>query len=116
MDGGEEENAYEVMEEDAETEAGYVKVDPDVESQRKKKETRETAEQTKGKKKNKPRKEYIPALLCVDTFSKFCAVQLIDGDRKTGAHVYTAVHEAFENMGVFQTNPLRHPQTVYSDR
>ena len=75
------------------------------------------------KKSPKPRKKLIPALLCVDTFSKYCAVAFVQWhlclDSLRAEDVYNGLHECFEQMGCFNgAEPIkeRMPQTVYSDQ
>ena len=60
-----------------------------------------------------PRKKYMPGLIMVDTFSKYCAIVILLGG-KTTVSVATGLMEALNKMGCYKDdNHL--PETIYSD-
>ena len=61
----------------------------------------------------KPRKKYVPGLIMVDTFSKYCVIViLLEG--KTTVSVATGLMEALTLMGCYKEGG-RLPETIYSD-
>ena len=65
------------------------------------------------------RKKYVPALLCVDTFSKYAALEVLHRG-KTAASVKDGLKSVFQDMASFNRNlrPIKKkmPHTVYSDQ
>jgi len=65
------------------------------------------------------RKKYVPAVICVDTFSKYAALEVLHRG-KTAASVKDGLKSVFGDMGSFNRNlrPIKKkmPHTVYSDQ
>ena len=53
-------------------------------------------------KKKKPKLTYVPGLIAVDTFSKYCSIVILTGG-KTTVSVATGLFEALTNMGATKT-------------
>ena len=67
----------------------------------------------KAKKKPKPKLKYVPGLIMVDTFSKYCVIVILPAG-KTTASVAAGLMEALNLMGCYEAgNHI--PETIYSD-
>ena len=77
----------------------------------------EIMEQESGPKNR--RKKYVPALLCVDTFSKYAALEVLHRG-KTATSVKEGLQSVFQDMGSFNDNlkprKKKMPHTVYTDQ
>ena len=83
------------------------------EQEEKEKKEKEEKEKAKKEKKKKPKVTYIPGLIAVDTFSKYCTIVILTGG-KTTVSVATGLFEALTTMGCYEKgNHL--PETIYSD-
>ena len=60
-----------------------------------------------------PKKKYIPGLIMVDTFSKYCVIVILLGG-KTTVSVATGLMEALTLMGCYEDSGHL-PETIYSD-
>ena len=60
-----------------------------------------------------PKKVYIPGLIMVDTFSKYCVIVILLGG-KTTVSVATGLMEALTLMGCYEDSGHL-PETIYSD-
>ena len=62
-------------------------------------------------------KDMVPALICVDAFSKCVSVVLLPGGRKTTPHIAAALMQALNEMECYETEKGgKLPDTIYSDR
>ena len=76
----------------------------------------EESKKRKGK-KNKPPRKLVPALICVDRFSKYASVALLPLERKNKEHIAAGLMEALNEMGCYdKENGGKLPETIYSDR
>jgi len=68
--------------------------------------------QPKEGKKKKPPSKPAPALICVDTFSKYASVVLLQGEQKGKVNTAVGILEAFNEMGRYE----RHQRQPYASR
>ena len=61
-------------------------------------------------------KDMVPALICVDTFSKYVSVVLLPEGRKTTPHIAAALMESLNEIGCYdEEKGGKLPYTIYSD-